>query len=390
MSISISYHVYPSPLTNESRIIKEVETLKERSLVNKVVALGAYSNGLNRQETLMEGFLEIHRYALAYPISFFPRAARLLGYQRWLRSVKSFLLDRLNAGDIIHCHSLAVLPLCVSVKEKVGCTILYDAHELESERAGAGLFRRWYSRQLEKKHLPFVDEMWVVGDSIRQWYINNMKVTPQVIYNYPRTGQFTRQKNGENYFRQEFSIPNSALIYLYQGSLSRGRGIEKIVSAFAGVENNHAHLVFMGYGPFSEYVKNNSEVYENIHYLNAVPPEVVLNFTRQADVGIALIEPICLSYQYCLPNKLFEYMQAGLGILASNLPEIAKVLEKSDCGELIDCNGSIQELSEIINRISAAEVKSWKLKSATIAPAYTWEVQENAIAQTYKKLTFKE
>lgn len=390
MKSARSYHVYPSPITHESRIAKEALTLEKLvSGVKKVVVLGVLAPGLSEVEESQGGFVSIHRFPLAYSLSVFPRLLRLLGYWRWLRSVKAFLLEHVTADDVIHCHSLAVLSACVSVRGRVGCKLLYDAHELESERAGAGAIRRCYSRNLERKLLPSVDAMWVVGESIQNWYFDHMGVTAKVIYNCPMAQVRLPDGAGDESFREQFSVPSEAVLYLYQGSMSHGRGIDKLLSAFSLVDPAKAHLILMGYGPLSASVLEFSARHNNIHYVDAVAPEVVLSYTRLADVGVATIEPICLSYQYCLPNKLFEYMHAGLGVLVTDLPDMGKVVRKYECGAVLDPHASVGHLADVITGISHDTVSAWKLKSQEALSNYTWENQEGVIVSTYHSLLKK-
>src|SRR5690606_34620878 len=97
------------------------------------------------------------------------------------------------------------------------------------------------------------------------------------------------------------------IVYLYLGVLIRGRGIEIILDAFRSASDRH-HVVFVGFGEYETQLSNESKQYDNIHYLPGVGPERILQLTSGADVGLSLIENTSLSYYYCLPNKVFEYL----------------------------------------------------------------------------------
>ena len=75
---------------------------------------------------------------------------------------------------------------------------------------------------------------------------------------------------------------------------------------------------------------------ERIHYHESVSSKILNEYTCSANIGICLIEDLCLSYKFCLPNKFFEYAMAGLPILVSDLPEMRKLVEEYDCGVVCD------------------------------------------------------
>ncbi len=92
----------------------------------------------------------------------------------------------------------------------------------------------------------------------------------------------------------------------------------------------NVHFVILGEGEYRkkfEAEANNSNCSDRIHFLGAVNHTELLTYTASADIGLALIENISISYYYALPNKLFEYIMAGIPILASNLPQMKKVID---------------------------------------------------------------
>ena len=113
---------------------------------------------------------------------------------------------------------------------------------------------------------------------------------------------------------------------MFAGSLGEGRNIRAILDAFAAPAVN-AHVVFLsGGGKLDSLVSEYCARHPNIHRLPAVPPAEVVRFVGGCDVGLCLIQPSCLSYKLSLPNKAFEYAQAGLPFLFTDLPEIDRLL----------------------------------------------------------------
>ena len=98
---------------------------------------------------------------------------------------------------------------------------------------------------------------------------------------------------------------------------------------------------------------NNSNCSDRIHFLGAVNHNELLTYTASADIGLALIENISISYYYALPNKLFEYIMAGVPILSSNLPQMKKVIDDYQVGKYVDPeheNDLVSNLNELIKR----------------------------------------
>ena len=81
-------------------------------------------------------------------------------------------------------------------------------------------------------------------------------------------------------------------------------------------------------------------MYKNIYFHKAVSPDVLLDYTSSADFGISTIEDSCLSYRYCLPNKMFEYLMAGIPVIVSNLYEMKRLVESNMVGTVAKENTS--------------------------------------------------
>ena len=143
-------------------------------------------------------------------------------------------------------------------------------------------------------------------------------------------------KSKKDIFRAKFNLLETQKIFLYQGSLNPGRGVEVLLEAFSSFESDELVLIFMGYGSLVSTICERQS--KNIFYHSAVPSNTLLEHTASADFGIAFVEDSCLSYRYCLPNKLFEYLMADLPVITSNLPEMRRVVEDYGVGVVSEDN----------------------------------------------------
>lgn len=361
---------------NDSRVLKENISLQKAGYDVTVVAL--HESPLAERETLAG--ISVHRIKLksrAWPKQ---RLVQLLKYVEFIfRAVGAY-----RQSDILHCNDLNTLPIGVIIKRVFNrdAKIVYDAHEYETEQNGLGGWRKRIVKWLERGLIGYADAVITVSGGIADEYVRLYGIPrPALVLNTPLRRPVVRK----NLFRDTFGIGEEQAISLYQGSLSRGRGIENIIETFKGMEASGQVLVLMGYGPLAKIVKEAAAAHRNIYYHEAVPPEVVLDYTASADVGLSLIENSCLSYYYCLPNKVFEYAMAGLPVIVSGLYEMRRIVEAYGIGAVIasDDEAGFRAAVEEIDAIGA-ETLQYNLER--FAETFNWEAQEQVLLGIYKAL----
>ncbi len=278
--------------------------------------------------------------------------------------------------DVVHCHDTLVLPLGCFIKLLTKAKLVYDAHELESDKNGLTKLQGLITLLVERLLWRFVDALIVVSPSIQSWYVDKIGPKPSVvILNSP---VFEDDDCSEsNYLREKFNIPLGRLIFLYIGILGKGRGLDHIARAFSSSEIK-SHVVFLGFGELSAQLQQLSEMHANFHLHEAVPHSQVVPIAKSADFGLCLVENISLSDYYCLPNKLFEYCFAGVPVLASNFPDIRKVVEEYGVGECCDLN-----VDAVINAVKKIEMQPIDFPFKSLQPL-TWQEQEKLLLELYE------
>lgn len=256
--------------------------------------------------------------------------------------------------------------------------LVYDSHELFSEipELVNKPFTKKVWRSLERRVLPKLKNTYTVSNSIADYYDKKYQTKFKVIRNLPlmiRTiskGNFSFDHKGEK-------------IILYQGAINIGRGLELIINTMPFISN--CILVIIGNGDIiknlKSYVKNINLV-KKVRFLESLTPNELQKITPLANIGISIEEDLGLNYRFSLPNKIFDYINAEVPILVSNLPEMRKIIDTHKVGEIVK-ERSPQKLAlqikELLKKDYSEELK--KAKKELI-----WENQEEELLAIFRNI----
>lgn len=368
-------HLTQTNINSDSRILKEIAALKK--VGKKVFSIGVFMNDQAPSNSKESDIESIVISLLSRKLTFLPRI--LIQTFSTVELILKMLPIALRfKPDVIHCHDTMVLPVGVFVKLFRGAKIIYDAHELESNRNGLNVIGRELTYLVEKIFWRYVNALIVVSPSIDVWYQKNIgHKYSTVVLNSPIFEDKTLYDC--NYLKQKFSISSDKKIFIYVGILGPGRGIDLIVKIFTDPEIK-SHVVFLGYGIQSNYIKKLATDYPNIHYHGAVNHSDVVPITKSADFGLCLVQNVSLSDYYCLPNKLFEYSFSGIPVLASNFPDIQKIVSTYNIGVCCDL-----DFDSVKESVIYLENKKEKFIFNDITPL-GWEYQEKKLIELYNNI----
>lgn len=223
--------------------------------------------------------------------------------------------------SIVYCHDEYLLPAGVLIKKLFGSRLIYDAHELEHDKNGQSRVVKEATFRLEMKAWGHVDYFVTVSEAIRNHYLRVLGEKPStVIVNSPSISQKVCQSG----LRQDLGLDSSAVLLVYVGSLTEGRGIRFLIQISSALPESW-HLAFVGDGPLKDLVENACSSNPRVHRLGAVRHDLLVSYISSASVGMCLAEPVSLSDQLALPNKFFEYAFAGLPIVFTEAPEMIRL-----------------------------------------------------------------
>lgn len=251
--------------------------------------------------------------------------------------------------DVVHCHDTMVLPAGAFAKLLSRSRLIYDAHELESDKAGQSRALSRATWWIERACWPWVDALISVSPSIISWYHKNLGWKPSLcLLNSPEIARDGRADNrgdgGGARVRKCIQLADESSLFVYVGALESGRGIELLLDVFSR-KAPEAHIVFVGEGTLRAGIQDASRAHSNVHHSPPVPHDELVSFIQDADAAFCLIEDVSLSDHYCLPNKLFEYAFAGLPVIASRLPDIQKMVDEYHLGTCADLDGDSIEVA---------------------------------------------
>jgi glycosyltransferase involved in cell wall biosynthesis len=118
-----------------------------------------------------------------------------------------------------------------------------------------------------------------------------------------------------------------------------------------------------------------------------VPYDKLLPITATADVGLTMLEDICLNHRFALPNKLFEYLMAGLPVLGSDLPEISGVIHSFDVGLTVDPENRVNLVNALRRMVEREDERDeWAARSADVFNSFNWENSARNMVSHYALL----
>lgn len=375
-----------NPFTHDARVDREAKSLVESGY--EVLVYAMYRAPLPRHE-IRNGY-EICRIDVS-SVGFGDfNISPALKYLAFIR--KLWKISKNRPADYYHSHDANSLLATYPLVKRDRAQWVYDAHELESGRSfSSGRLNKLYYRIWpipERVFIRRVDSVMCVNGSIADILAKTYEIErPAIVRNVPRHAPISKTE----LLRSDLQLTSSDFIILYQGLLAKNRGIDATIKAIQLLGDRY-HLVLLGDGHHQAALANIARklgVENRVHFLGYVPPSRLLSYTSSADVGTSLIEDSSLSYYYSLPNKFFEYIMAGVPVVASDFPEMGKIIREFDIGELVHDPSSPQAVASAIERILSTPSRYQEMVHNThqAANKLNWENEQKQLVKVYRNLS---
>jgi len=324
---------------------------------------------------------------------------------RWRPWARRVLAD-VKPSAVWHAHDMNTLPLAIECADRYGGAVIYDSHEVFTEAGATSRLPapvRAMLRRLERGWAQRAAAVVTVNDSIADVLSGSLgRDDLRVLRNCA-----TPPADDISPLRERIGVGPHERVVLYHGSVTYGRGLERLIAAFDDPRLSAAHLVIMGFGPLRPTLQElaaASAASARIHILPPVPPAELTSWVAGADVAAMPIEPTTLNHRLSSPNKLFEAIAAGVPVVGPDFVEFRRIVTEGPIGPLGVLHGDHQPttIASAIHalaglpdeqlaayrdrcRRAAATRWNWERETDTLVSLYSWmsagQVAEQSLAR---------
>lgn len=300
-------------------------------------------------------------------------------------------VERSFAPDIVHIHDHLALTAAKRYKDAFGCPIIWDAHEIYQDLASIEAVRASVNARIIRDNAKHADGFITLNGSIADFYQEEYSELPKAVL-LPNAVESSATPRYDGRLHKSAGLEADQKILLFQGGFSPHRGISALLEASKHLREDWT-LVFMGWGKLEEEIKEHlgtdsrrAEGRQRVAMIPGAPHDELLQWTAGATLGAIPYENTGLNHLYCSPNKLWEYPAAGVPILASDMPEMQKQIEKYDVGITVGRDLDPAQISAVINRLTDADLARMKLNCVSYATLESWQNYEPRLLGLYEAL----
>jgi glycosyltransferase involved in cell wall biosynthesis len=367
-------------VVHDARVRREARALVREGLRVWVVALARREE---QKEVANDGFELVSALPTGGRRDWMPSVLyRVLAIGTLVRRIRQL------RPDVVHAHDVAMLLPGAIGARLTNAALVYDTHEYALGVPYRERFWRTLVWALEKALVPRCDGVITVSAGIAERLRERFPraATPVVIRN---VADLPVPQDGELRLRSMLRVAADEPIILHQGAAAAGRGCEILIRAFRLVERGH--LVFLGSGEprclrHLRQLAVQSDLEGRVHFLPPARQEELLALTSEATVGVSLLENTCENHRLALPNKLFEYIAAGVPVVTSDLPEMARLVRTHGVGWTVDAARPESVASGLRAAIDARDDPELAAKLRGAAHELSWGQEQRRLLELYAQL----
>ncbi len=283
---------------------------------------------------------------------------------------------------LLHCNDYNTMWVGLFARMKSRTTaVVYDSHELWADR-NLRVEPRWWLLACEALFVRVADRVVATSPAHAEVMARRYRIPqPAVVRNIPElTGEAGRTSAPP-------SSDGTSRTAMYVGGLQPGRGIEQSIRALALAPDVSLRLLGPGapeYRAELEALVGSLGLERRVEFAPPVPPEELIDAMRGAGVGLALIEPTSLSYRLALPNKLFEYALAGVPILGSDLPMIARFVAEHGLGVTVDPDDLTAIAEALVQMLEPERNAEYRRAAERSSERLDWSLDRGILADAYR------
>jgi glycosyltransferase involved in cell wall biosynthesis len=289
----------------------------------------------------------------------------------------------LNA-DIYHAVDLDTLWAAVKAARVTGGKVIYEARELYTELLALkdrSMVKAFW-KILEKRFIHHADAIITINDSIAEELVKRYGIErPQVAMNVAEVKPIAKPID----LRKQFDLA-SKFVLIYQGVLRPGQGIIRALRMLSGLPD--VGLVIVGEGPMKGEIEGEVarlDLTEQVRFAGMVDPDELPSYTAGADAGLLLMEAVAMNNYLALPQKLFQYIAAGVPPIVTELPELVKIVGQNRLGLVLDRADTNNDINAV-GRFLIHNVNDAKKACCEVKNKYNWNIEGSKIMAVYRGL----
>lgn len=270
-------------------------------------------------------------------------------------------------------------------KKLSGAILIYDSHELfceVPELVHTPTKKRIWEK-VEKSIVPKLKYCITVNKSIANWFEEKYKVKFNVIRNIGNPPTINKIKS-----REELGLPTDKKIVLIQGAgINIQRGAEETVEAFQYINDTVLHII--GGGDVIEQLKQmvkDLKLENKVFIKGKMSADELYHYTANVDLGLTIDKDNNINYHFSLPNKLFDFINAGVPILSTPLPEIKAVIDYYNIGDFIQSHEPKHIASKIEEMLNSAYYNTWKENTKKAKAENNWQEEKKVLANIINQI----
>jgi len=300
-------------------------------------------------------------------------------------NLRLFLILLFSKVDVYHSNDLDTLLanyLASIIRRK---PIVYDSHEYFTgvpEIQNKTFVKKVWTT-IENHIFPKLKHIFTVNQSIATLYEEQYGKELKIVRNIPRKKTWTIDKS-----KQQLGLPENKRIIITQGAgINTDRGMEEALEAMLFLKD--VCFVIIGNGDVIPKLKKRTlelNLEKSVIFKDKMPYEEMMLFTQHAEIGLSLDKNTNINYKLSLPNKIFDYIHAGVPILASKIKEVEAVITKHRIGLFIE-NHEPKHIAQQIEKALDENLKfKYQKNIKNAALQLNWENEEKNLVEVYKKI----
>lgn len=286
-----------------------------------------------------------------------------------------------------HCHDLNSILAGFRARRKHPAPVIYDAHELWPHRNRPDASRRktWIIEKGDRYFCRRCDGVITVNESIAR-HMEERYGLPEVVVLRNIPALSARAEPPESALLSD--VPRPRLVYV--GGIQTHRGLEQLIDAMPMIKDAFLFAVGPGVPSYRATLEDRVRdrgMEDRVRFMDPVPLDSVVQTVAQGDLGMCLFQGGFLSYYWTLPNKFFEYVHAGVPVLASDFPETRRLVDRYEIGGVCD-PGDPRDIAAKVNDLLSRpeDLARMRDNTAKAAQDLNWELEREQLVSLYRRL----